>query len=130
MLRAAVYLLAWLALALRFDRPRPGPNLDTQLPAVVLWASRFPLQHGCLGVYRSLGRAGVPVYAVIGDPHAPVAKSRYVRGTLLWQPHLGEGYPELIERLIDFGRRLGRRSLIVCGHRMRWWSSWPGTGPT
>lgn len=114
MLRAAVYLLAWLALALRFDRSRPGPNLDTQLPAVVLWASRFPLQHGCLGVYRSLGRAGVPVYAVIGDPHAPVAKSRYVRGTLLWQPHLGEGYPELIERLIDFGRRLGRRSLIVC----------------
>ncbi len=114
MLRAAVYLLAWLALALRFDRSRPGPNLDTQLPAVVLWASRFPLQHGCLGVYRSLGRAGVPVYAVIGDPHSPVAKSRYVRGTLLWQPHLGEGYPELIERLIDFGRRLGRRSLIVC----------------
>ncbi|TXI38400.1 MAG: ATP-grasp domain-containing protein [Mycobacterium sp.] len=101
-------------LALRFDRSRPGPNLDTQLPAVVLWASRFPLQHGCLGVYRSLGRAGVPVYAVIGDPHAPVAKSRYVRGTLLWQPHLGEGYPELIERLIDFGRRRGRRSLIVC----------------
>lgn len=100
-------------LALRFDRSRPAPNLDINLPAVVLWASRFPLQHGCLGVFRSLGRAGVPVYAVIGDPHSPVAKSRYVRGTLLWQPEIGEDYPVLIERLVDFGRKLGTRSLIV-----------------
>lgn len=101
-------------LALRFDRSRPAPNLDTELPAVVLWASRFPLQHGCLGVFRSLGRAGVAVYAVVGDPSSPVAKSRYVRGKILWQPELGEGYAELIDRLIDFGRRMGRRSLIVC----------------
>lgn len=101
-------------LALRFDRSRPGPELDAGLPAVVLWASRFPLQHGCLGVFRSLGRAGVPVYAVVGDPDSPVAKSRYVRGKIVWQPELGEGYAELLDRLMDFGRRLGRRSLIVC----------------
>jgi predicted ATP-grasp superfamily ATP-dependent carboligase len=84
------------------------------MPAVVLWASRFPLQHGCLGVFRSLGRAGVPVYAVVGDPHCPVAKSRYVRGQILWQPHLGERDTELVDRLTAFGRRLGKRSLIVC----------------
>lgn len=100
--------------ALRFDRSLPAPNLDTKVPALVLWASRFPLQHGCLGVFRSLGRAGVPVYAVVGDPHSPVAKSRYVRGRILWRPQLGEGYPDLLDRLVDFGRRQGRRSLIVC----------------
>ncbi len=88
--------------------------LDTGLPAVVLWASRFPLQHSCLGVYRTLGRAGVPVYAVAGDPHAPVATSRYVAGQILWEPHHGETHADLVERLIGFGRRLGRRSLIVC----------------
>ncbi len=56
----------------------------------------------------------MPVYAVVGDPRAPVAKSRYIAGQILWQPHLGETHADLIERLIEFGRRLGRRSLIVC----------------
>lgn len=56
----------------------------------------------------------MPVYAVVGDPRAPVAKSRYVAGQILWQPHHGETSADLIERLTDFGRRLGRRSLIVC----------------
>ena len=98
----------------RADRSRGGVTLDTGLPAMVLWASRFPLQHSCLGVYRTLGRAGVPVYAVVGDPRAPVATSRYVAGQILWQPDHGETHADLIARLTDFGRRLGRRSLIVC----------------
>lgn len=104
----------WGDLVLRPDRSRPGPDLDTDLPAVVLWVSPFPLQHNCLGVFRSLGRAGVPVYAVVADPAAPVAKSRYLRGQILWQPHHGEGYAALINRLVAFGRELGRRSVIVC----------------
>lgn len=104
----------WSDLILRPDRSRPGPALDTDLPAVVLWVSPFPLQHNCLGVFRSLGRAGVPVYAVVADPAAPVAKSRYLDGQILWQPHRGEGYAALLNRLMDFGRALGRRSLIVC----------------
>lgn len=98
----------------RLDRSLPSPGLDTGLPAVVLWTPRFPLQHSCLGVFRSLGRAGVPVFAVVADPDAPVAKSRFVAGRILWQPHLGEGHTQLLDRLMDFGRRLGRRSLIVC----------------
>lgn len=104
----------WANLVLRSDRSRRGPDLDTGLPAVVLWVSQFPLQHNCLGVFRSLGRAGVPVYAVVADVHAPVAKSRYLRGQILWQPHHGEGYATLLLRLMDFGRGLGRRSVIVC----------------
>lgn len=104
----------WRNLLLRPDRSRPGPDLDIALPAVVLWVSPFPLQHNCLGVFRSLGRAGVPVYAVVAEPRAPVANSRYLRGQILWQPHRGEGYDALVNRLLDFGRRLGRRSVIVC----------------
>lgn len=80
----------------------------------MLWVSPFPLQHNCLGVFRSLGRAGVPVYAVVADTRAPVAKSRYLQGQILWQPHHGEGYSSLLNRLIEFGRELGRRSVIVC----------------
>lgn len=98
----------------RLDRSRPGPEFDTELPVVVLWVPDFPLQHGALGIFRSLGRAGVPVYAVVGRRLAPTAWSRYVKGRIPWHPSRGEGEAELLERLLDFGRRLGRKSLIVC----------------
>lgn len=101
-------------LILRADRSRRTPDLDRELPAVVLWVTPFSLQHNCLGVFRSLGRAGVPVYAVVGHPDAPVMRSRYARGQILWQPQLGEGYAALLHRLIEFGRALGRRSLLIC----------------
>lgn len=101
-------------LFLRSDRSRATPDLDRELPALVLWVTPFSLQHNCLGVFRSLGRAGVPVYAVVGHPNAPVMKSRYVRGQILWQPYLGEGYAVLLARLLDFGRTMGRRTLLIC----------------
>ena len=98
----------------RLDRSRPGLDLDAALPAMVLWVGPSPLQHGSLGVFRSLGRAGVPVYTVVGERFAPIAWSRYVKGRILWQPHRGEDEQQLLDRLLDFGRRLGRRPLIVC----------------
>ncbi len=101
-------------LVLRPDRSRGSPDLDCELPAVVLWVTPLSLLHNCLGVFRSLGRAGVPVYAVVGQADAPVMRSRYVRGQILWQPHLGDGYAVLLDRLLEFGRRLGRRSLLIC----------------
>ncbi|MCW1959148.1 MAG: ATP-grasp domain-containing protein [Mycobacterium sp.] len=104
----------WSDLVLRPDRSHATPDLDVGLPAVVLWVTPFSLQHNCLGVFRSLGRAGVPVYAVVGHPKAPVMKSRYARGQILWQPYRGEGYDVLLDRLVGFGRELGRRSVIVC----------------
>ncbi|MDT5151500.1 MAG: D-aspartate ligase [Mycobacterium sp.] len=81
---------------------------------MVLWVTQFPLLHGCVGVFRSLGRAGVPVHAVVADRRAPAALSRYVAGHVLWRPHHGDGPNELIDRLTSFGRRMGRRSLIIC----------------
>jgi D-aspartate ligase len=101
-------------LVLRPDRSLDTLDLDRELPALVLWVTPFSLQHNCLGVFRSLGRLGVPVYAVVGHPGAPVMKSRYVRGQILWQPDHGDGYHVLLDRLMDFGRKLDRRSLLIC----------------
>ena len=98
----------------RFDRSRRGPRLDTEMPAVVLRVTEFPLQHGCLGVFRTLGRAGVPVHAVVAESNCPVARSRYVDRQILWQPHHGDTVDQLVERLNTFGQELGRRSLILC----------------
>jgi D-aspartate ligase len=56
-------------------------QVDTDTPVVVLTASprarRSP--HGGIGIVRSLGRLGVPVFTVDSDPRGPASYSRYVR---------------------------------------------------
>jgi predicted ATP-grasp superfamily ATP-dependent carboligase len=42
------------------------------------------MHHGGLGVIRSLGRVGVPVYGVHEGPWAPAANSRYLAGRFFW----------------------------------------------
>jgi D-aspartate ligase len=59
------------------------PGLDTKYPALILKADRSPLNHGALGIARSLGRLGVPVYAVVEEAYAPLATSRYITKALV-----------------------------------------------
>lgn len=55
-----------------------APNAT--LPVLVL-----PLDHhGAVGVARSLGRLGVPVYGVHRDGSAPAFRSRYLRQGFVW----------------------------------------------
>jgi len=77
-----------------------GPA-DTSTPAVVLKFDPNVMHHGGLGVIRSLGRAGVPVYGVHEGPWAPAANSRYLRGRCFWQPD-----PEQADRVVTGLRRL------------------------
>ena len=51
---------------------------DVTTPAVVLKLDPNVMHHGGLGVIRSLGRLGVPVYGVHEGPVAPAASSRYL----------------------------------------------------
>ncbi|MFF9016084.1 ATP-grasp domain-containing protein [Streptomyces sp. NPDC014870] len=55
------------------------PSFDTRVPAVLVRLDRNPFHHGTLGAARSLGRAGVPVHAVLESRTSPAARSRYVR---------------------------------------------------
>ncbi|MFI8371861.1 ATP-grasp domain-containing protein [Streptomyces sp. NPDC085466] len=57
----------------------PVPPFDTRVPAVLVRLDRNPFHHGTLGAARSLGRAGIPVHAVVEAAGSPVARSRYVR---------------------------------------------------
>jgi len=58
----------------------------TSTPAVVLKLDRNVMHHGGLGVIRSLGRLGVPVYGVHEGPFAPAASSRFLHGRYFWNP--------------------------------------------
>ncbi|WP_406061643.1 ATP-grasp domain-containing protein [Streptomyces sp. NBC_01077] len=54
-------------------------SFDTSVPTVLVRLDRNPFHHGTLGAARSLGRAGIPVHAVIESSTSPVTRSRYLR---------------------------------------------------
>src|SRR5689334_8182953 len=61
-------------------RPPPLTTLETRRPVVVLHCAR----HGGLGILRSLGRLGVPVYPITAGSSAPAYHSRYASGQFDW----------------------------------------------
>jgi D-aspartate ligase len=81
-------------------------------PAVVLKFDPNVMHHGGLGVIRSLGRMGVPVYGVHEGPWAPAASSRYLWGRCFWQPS-----PDDVERvqagLLRLAERIGQPAVLV-----------------
>jgi D-aspartate ligase len=86
--------------------------LDTTVPALVLKVGTYPLHHGGLGVVRSLGRLGVPVYGVYEERLAPAAVSRYLSGRFVWRSD-----PTDADRFLDgmavIGERLGRPTVLI-----------------
>src|SRR5690348_6331063 len=86
---------------------------DSQVPALLLKVGRYPLHSGGVAAIRTLGRLGVPVYAITEDRLTPAALSRYCAGGFVWRVtgHEQPGY--LTGRLREVGQRLGRRAVIV-----------------
>jgi predicted ATP-grasp superfamily ATP-dependent carboligase len=70
------------------------------------------MQHGTLGIIRSLGRLDVPVYAMVEDRLAPPALSRYTAGSFLTREVSERGHVRL-DKLNDIGERLGRHTILV-----------------
>ena len=84
---------------------------DWSTPAVVLKFDQNVLHHGSLGVIRSLGRLGVPVYGVHEGPWAPAASSRYLAGRFFWQPRPDDPQRTL-SGLFDLASQIGRRAVL------------------
>jgi D-aspartate ligase len=91
----------------------PAVEMDRHVPALVVKIGRYPLHHGGVGVIRTLGRLGVPVYAITEDRFTPAAMSRYCKEAFVW-PTTGQEDPrQLVDGLLDIGRRLDQRTLVV-----------------
>jgi D-aspartate ligase len=85
---------------------------DPGTPAVVLKCDPNPLHHGALGVIRSLGRLGVPAYAVQEGQWAPAAHSRYLAGRVSWLPR--PDFPQrLLTGLLTLAERIGRPAVLI-----------------
>src|SRR2546428_5462262 len=83
------------------------PNFASP-PVVVLGCYR----HGGLAIVRSLGRLGVPVYAVHPDRASPAFFSRYCHARIRW--NVDTAAPEESLRFLkELGERIGRRSILI-----------------
>lgn len=89
---------------------RAALDFDTSVPLLVVKIGPYPLHHGGVGVIRSLGRRGVPVYAVTESRATPAALSRYLRGRVVWPTTGLEAPDQLVAGLLAVGRDLARRS--------------------
>src|SRR6185312_5421302 len=88
-------------------------KFDSSVPVLVLKIGRYPLSHGILGAIRSLGRAGVPVYAVSEDRFVPYAFSRFLSGQML-MPTTGREEPALLlQELSRIAQQLGSKSILL-----------------
>ncbi len=94
----------------------PGSSLryDPSLPVLVMRIGNYPLHHGTLGVVRSLGRVGVPVYTVAEHAGTPAARSAYAAGTFVLPTTGAEPPDELVASMIEIAAGIGRRAAVVC----------------
>ncbi|MER6688645.1 ATP-grasp domain-containing protein [Streptomyces minutiscleroticus] len=86
---------------------------DRNVPGLIVKFGRYPLHHGGVGAIRTLGRLGVPMYAITEDGWTPAAASRHLRRAIVW-PTTGTEEPErLVEGLLRAGRRIGRPAVLI-----------------
>jgi hypothetical protein len=65
-------------------QPGPAARLDQNVPALLIRLDWNPAHHATLGVIRSLGRAGVPVHAILEHSRVPSARSRFLADGHPW----------------------------------------------
>ncbi len=88
-------------------------TVDRTVPGLIVKIGDYPLHHGGVGAIRSLGRLGVPMYAITEDRYTPAAASRYLKGRFVW-PTTGREDPErLVDGLLRIGRRIGRPTVLI-----------------
>lgn len=80
-----------------------SPVLDKTRPVLIFKASRATIHHGAVGIARSLGQLGVPVYAVVEDRYTPLAASRYLTKAFVWEswPGSSEAFVAAMARIRD-----------------------------
>lgn len=83
------------------------------VPGLIVKFGDYPLHHGGVGAIRSLGRLGVPMYAITEDRYTPAAASRYLERAFVWPTRGTEGPDALVEGLLRVGRRIDRPAVLI-----------------
>jgi D-aspartate ligase len=87
-------------------------EIHVSTPAVVLKLDPNVMHHGGLGVIRSLGRLGVPVYGVHERRLAPAARSRFLHGRFFWDPPADDPV-SVTAGLLQLAHYIGRPAVLI-----------------
>jgi D-aspartate ligase len=87
-------------------------HFDRSVAVLVLNFGEYPFLHGTLGIIRSLGRLGIPVFAVQRYPSLPSGASRYLTGRFLWGAD-GRNADQFLEGMARIGKILDRPTILV-----------------
>jgi len=68
-------------------------------------------EHMGLDIARSLAKRGIPVYGIDPDPGVPGRHSKCCRFVLGPNPE-GDGAPDYLQFLVEFGRELGQKAVL------------------
>jgi len=80
--------------------------MKNPLPVVIIPADRT----ATLGIARSLGKRGIPVYGIDADPHEIGMVSRYLRPCPL--PNGDDSEENRLQYLVDLGKKLGDKAVL------------------
>ena len=87
-------------------------GLDTTCSVLIFKANRGVIHHGAVAIARTLGRLGVPVYAIVEDAYTPLACSRYLTKSFIWDlwPLDDEA---LLKAISTIGEIIGRPTVLI-----------------
>jgi D-aspartate ligase len=83
---------------------------NTSVPIVILQSGPDTFEHGGLGIARTAGRLGIPVYWIHRQP-SPAALSRYVYRRSVWDPDAPTEVS--VEHLLRCGRLIGGEPILI-----------------
>jgi D-aspartate ligase len=95
-------------------RATAPPDLDAGLPVLLVRVGQYPIHHGTVGVIRTLGRAGVPVYAVTERGITPASSSRFLAGQVKLSSGGELDQSALLDGLVEVIDALPARPMLVC----------------
>ena len=87
-----------------------SPQVDTTVPVLLLKMGKYVIHHGGVGIARSLGRLGVPVYAIVEDRYTPLAMCRHLTGIFVDRSKEANG---LLRCVSAIGERIQRPTILL-----------------
>jgi len=96
----------------RARKSQAASNFDASVAVLVLNLGAYPFHQSSLGIIRSLGSVGIPVFAAQRNLFIPSGTSRYISGKFLWKTD-GKNRDQFIESMATIAKKLDRPTILV-----------------
>jgi predicted ATP-grasp superfamily ATP-dependent carboligase/thioredoxin reductase len=87
-------------------------TFDTSVAVLVLNLGGHPFHQASLGIIRSLGSVGIPVFAVQRSPFIPSGASQYISGKFLWKTD-GKNSDQFLEGMAAIAKILDPPTILL-----------------